>query len=370
MSEADGAAGDIEPRAPRGTVVLYGHAEAESTLLEAYRSGRFPHAWLITGPAGIGRLRSPIAWRASSSPIPIRARPRSPWRRRSPSTPIIRWRRMAVQAATCSCSSARSTRRPASSTMTSGRRRAPHGHVLRLDAGEADGASPLSIRSTSSTRRGRTRFKVLEEPPRRGVLLVSHSAARVLPTIRSRCRVLALRRCPPPTWGAAAAALAEEGAAADVKAAAAVADGSVRRALALLDGDALDLRNRIVALLERLPAVDRARAACAWDRLYGTDAATLAAFVDTVNGWLSARASQRAPRIRPPRARGGGLGADQPRRGRGRRIQSRAQTAGVQRLRLACRGLARLIPIDDVTGLVTASRLRRLAALRTEPIDG
>src|SRR5205814_7203908 len=37
-------------------------------------------------------------------------------------------------------------------------------------------------------------LKVLEEPPRRAVLLlVNHSAARVLPTIRSRCRLLALR---------------------------------------------------------------------------------------------------------------------------------------------------------------------------------
>src|SRR5262245_65507902 len=55
MSEADGAAGDIEPRAPRETTVLYGHAEAESVLLEAYRGGRFPHAWRIPGPAGIGK---------------------------------------------------------------------------------------------------------------------------------------------------------------------------------------------------------------------------------------------------------------------------------------------------------------------------
>jgi DNA polymerase-3 subunit delta' len=134
-------------------------------------------------------------------------------------------------------------------------------------------------------------LKVLEEPPRRGVLLlVSHSAARVLPTIRSRCRVLALRPLSVADVArAAAAALAEEGAAADIAAAAAVADGSVRRALALLDGDALDLRNGIVALLDRLPAVDPRALHALGDRLYGTDAATLAAFVDTVNGWLSAR---------------------------------------------------------------------------------
>ncbi len=40
---------------PRETTVLHGHAEAERTLLNAYRSGRIPHAWLIGGPRGIGK---------------------------------------------------------------------------------------------------------------------------------------------------------------------------------------------------------------------------------------------------------------------------------------------------------------------------
>ncbi|MEI8155101.1 MAG: DNA polymerase III subunit delta', partial [Hyphomicrobiales bacterium] len=40
---------------PRLACELYGHAEAEQTLLEAYRSGRIPHAWLIGGEKGIGK---------------------------------------------------------------------------------------------------------------------------------------------------------------------------------------------------------------------------------------------------------------------------------------------------------------------------
>ncbi|MGA7485896.1 MAG: DNA polymerase III subunit delta', partial [Xanthobacteraceae bacterium] len=74
-----------------------------------------------------------------------------------------------------------------------------------------------------------------------------------------------------------------------VAAAAEAAEGSVRRALALLDGDALDLRNRVVALLERLPAIDPRALHTLGESLYGTDPGTLAAFVDTVNGWLSDR---------------------------------------------------------------------------------
>src|SRR5207244_3813467 len=88
-------------------------------------------------------------------------------------------------------------------------------------------------------------LKVLEEPPRRALLLlVSHSAGRVLPTIRSRCRLLALRPLSAGDVAAAAAnATGRKADEADIAAAAAVAEGSVRRALMFLDGDALELRN-------------------------------------------------------------------------------------------------------------------------------
>src|ERR1700710_2504638 len=40
---------------PRETLSLFGHREAELALLNAYRSGRIPHAWLIGGAQGIGK---------------------------------------------------------------------------------------------------------------------------------------------------------------------------------------------------------------------------------------------------------------------------------------------------------------------------
>src|SRR6202012_3500100 len=42
-------------RHPRETTELFGHREAEAALLNAYRSGRIPHAWLIGGAQGIGK---------------------------------------------------------------------------------------------------------------------------------------------------------------------------------------------------------------------------------------------------------------------------------------------------------------------------
>src|SRR2546423_2558753 len=40
---------------PRETGALFGQREAEMALLNAYRSGRIPHAWVIGGAQGIGK---------------------------------------------------------------------------------------------------------------------------------------------------------------------------------------------------------------------------------------------------------------------------------------------------------------------------
>ncbi|MGH6676975.1 MAG: DNA polymerase III subunit delta', partial [Xanthobacteraceae bacterium] len=128
-------------------------------------------------------------------------------------------------------------------------------------------------------------------PPQRALLLlVSHSAARVPPTLRSRCRIMTLR--PLDEAEVAKAAAAATGAVpADprIVAASAAAEGSVARALALLDEDALGLRERALALLDELPKLDTNGLHALGDCLAGTDAAPLTAFVDTVNAWLSRR---------------------------------------------------------------------------------
>src|ERR1700716_1447804 len=40
---------------PRANPILLGHEAAEHTLLDAMHLGRMHHAWLITGPEGIGK---------------------------------------------------------------------------------------------------------------------------------------------------------------------------------------------------------------------------------------------------------------------------------------------------------------------------
>ena len=39
---------------PRHTPHLYGHKPAQDAFLNAFNSGRMHHAWLISGPKGVG----------------------------------------------------------------------------------------------------------------------------------------------------------------------------------------------------------------------------------------------------------------------------------------------------------------------------
>jgi DNA polymerase-3 subunit delta' len=301
VSEADDDDDGPEPPPPRKTTELYGHVEAEHALLEAYRGGRLPHAWLIGGPAGIGKAT--LAYRMARFVLAY-PDPRAPQVVTAKSLhvdadhPVTR--RVAAQAhgdlLVLERTINEKTNKLRQDIQVDDVRRT----VTFFGSTPGEGGWRLAIVDAVDelNREGANALlKVLEEPPRRALLLlVSHSSARVLPTIRSRCRLLGLRPLSAADVArAAAAAVGESPDAARISAAAAVAEGSVRRALAFLDGDALDLRERIIALLERLPAVDPRALHALGDRLYGTDPATLAAFVDTVNAWLSARLTVGEP---------------------------------------------------------------------------
>jgi DNA polymerase-3 subunit delta' len=86
-----------------------------------------------------------------------------------------------------------------------------------------------------------------------------------------------------------AAATGRQAGDADVQEAAAAADGRVARALGFLDGPALALRQRVLDLLAQLPQPDARALHALGEALGGSEPQTLAAFMDMVNGWLSAR---------------------------------------------------------------------------------
>ena len=282
---------DTTVRHPRETPDLFGHREAEAALLSAYRSGRIPHAWLIGGAQGIGKAT--LAYRMARF---VLTHP-------NPLTPSVQSAQtLAVDPG-----------EPVARQVSNG----AHGGLLVLERGLNDRGVMRTVITVDETRETISFFgstaavdgwrvcivdtvdelnpnaanallKILEEPPQRSLfLLASHSPARALPTILSRCRKLPMR--PLATADVIHAASRAANMAEDDPAlteAAEAAEGSVARAITLLGGDALKLQQRTAALLATLPHVDPRELHALGDALGGSDRVVLAAFVDGVDRWI------------------------------------------------------------------------------------
>jgi DNA polymerase III subunit delta' len=283
-----------EPPHPRETTVLFGHGAAEAALLAAYRSGRMPHGILIAGPKGIGKatLAYRIARFILSHPDPTASEVQNASSLQVDSTSPVA-RRIAAQAQPDLLVIERTVNE-----------RGVLRNQIAVDdirgtvpffgstAGEGGWRVAVIDAVDDLNRSGANALlKVLEEPPQRGLLLlIAHSTARVPATLRSRCRILSLRPLAQQEIAAAlAATVGLNSSDPAIVAASAAAEGSVARALTLLDESALTLRQHALDLLARLPAIDPADLHTLGDSLAGTDPQPLAAFVDAVNAWLSQR---------------------------------------------------------------------------------
>jgi DNA polymerase-3 subunit delta' len=285
---------EIAVRHPRETGVLFGHREAEQALLNAYRGGRIPHAWLIGGPQGIGKAT--LAYRMARF---VLAHP-------DPLANDVQ------QAQTLEVDGEAAVARQVASGTHGGlltlERTLNEKGVLRTVIRVDETRETISFFGSTAAAEGwrvcivdtvdelnanaaNALLKILEEPPRRSLfLLVSHAPARVLATIQSRCRKLRLRGLGAGDVIAAAAEAVsidrDDPALID---AAAAADGSVAQALTLLGGDALALQQRTAALLAALPRVDPRELHALGDQLGASDRVALAAFIDGVDRFLSER---------------------------------------------------------------------------------
>src|SRR3974390_2522134 len=122
-----------------------------------------------------------------------------------------------------------------------------------------------------------------------------HAPPRPLRTIRSRCRRLALRPLgEADVMRAAAAALGDAADAAALRLAAAAADGSVARAIALSGGPQLALRDKVIELLARLPATDPRALHALGDSLERGGDHLFDIFIETVRAWLSQQLDRTA----------------------------------------------------------------------------
>jgi DNA polymerase III subunit delta' len=279
---------------PRETTELFGHRDAELALLNAYRSGRIPHAWLIGGAQGIGKAT--LAYRmarfvlAHRNPLDAEVQ-RAETLHVEPTDPVARYVAAGAHGSLLTLERTLNDKGVMRTVIIVDQTRETVSFFGSTAAVEGWRVCIVDTVDELNPQAANALLKILEEPPQQSLfLLVSHAPARVLPTIQSRCRKLALR--PLATDDVIRAAAQAANIAIDDPAlaeAAEAAEGSVARALTLLGGDALKLHQKTAALLATLPRVDPRELHALGDALGGSDRVALAAFIDSVDRWVSER---------------------------------------------------------------------------------
>jgi DNA polymerase III subunit delta' len=280
---------EIGPPLPIANPDLFDQNKAETIFLDAYNSSRIPHAWLLSGGAGIGKAT--LAFRIARF---ILSSPNSPEDRSN----------LAVDV-----------------TNTTSRRIISGGHAdfLCIQRGIDEKTKKKRKEITVDEVRGVTSFlsrtpgeggwrvivvdsadelnlnaanailKILEEPPKRVIiLLVSNNPSKLLPTIRSRCRRLPLNPLRSNTIRKTLQQYYPQITAEDVTQLVKLTDGSLGRAIELAEDGGLDIYREVSSILDSLPQLDIPRLHQLGDKLNQakSDQVFQRTF-DIINRWLS-----------------------------------------------------------------------------------
>ena len=280
---------------PRANPVLFGHADAEVEMVDAIRTGRMHHAWLITGPEGVGKAT--LAYRFARRLLA--GLPAGDSLALDADDPVFR--RVAAHSHADLLTVERvfndKTRRMKTQIAVDDVRKI--NGFMSLTPAEGgwrvvvvDGAEELNQASANAL------LKVLEEPPPRAMLLLVCAApGRLLATIRSRCRRL---RLTPLADAEMAALLAEQLPRLDADQRGrliTLAEGSPGRAIMLAEAEGLKIAALVDRLLAELPGVPVSRGYEIADVLGRSDTG-FSTFMDLLRAGVAA-AVREAARGRP-----------------------------------------------------------------------
>jgi len=282
---------------PRQNAGLAGQGAAERVLLDAYRSGRLPHAWLLTGPRGIGKAT--LAYRFArfilnegpASAGGLFGEPLPPESVAiAADTPAFRKVAAASHPDLFIAERRYNEKLNRLKTEIEVDDIRDLGNFLHLTPAEGgwrvaviDSADDMNRYAANAV------LKLLEEPPKRALLLlISHAPGGLLPTIRSRCRKLAMSALDEAGLGTLLARHLPDADAGERMALARLAEGSLGRALELAAAGGVELYGDLIALFGGLPRLDIPAAHALADRLTrkGQDGA-FAVAIDLMLLWLS-----------------------------------------------------------------------------------
>ncbi|CAN0382981.1 unnamed protein product, partial [Discosporangium mesarthrocarpum] len=257
---------------PRENTDLVGHDHAEQEILDAWTSGRLHHAWLISGPKGIGKAT--LAYRFArfvlagggdapaddgaalfgaeeipAAPVSLAIDPENPVFHRIAANG--HGDLQVIERGMSDDGKRMQTVIPVEKIRSVG-------HTMSLTAGEGgwrviivDGAEEMNPNAANAL------LKVLEEPPPRALLLlITHAPGRLLPTIRSRCCQLRLSSLTPKLVDTLVAEHRPDLSAEDRGVLARLSDGSIGRALDLADSGGVALQRDLIAIMNSLPTLD------------------------------------------------------------------------------------------------------------------
>jgi DNA polymerase-3 subunit delta' len=246
---------------PRENPDLLAQGEAEKEFLDSWQSGRLSHAWMLCGPKGVGKAT--LAYRIArfvlsgggeedlfgGPPSSLAVGSEHPVFRQVSSLGhpdfLTITRRLD-----------KSGKKLSQSISVDVARQIPGFLSLTPSAGEwriviIDAVDDMRREAANAI------LKILEEPPSQALLmLVCHQPSRLLPTIRSRCRRLTLQPLDRPVLEQLILRHHPEMDPGQVSSLAEMADGSIGRALGIVDAGGLDLMTDINTLLGGLPKLD------------------------------------------------------------------------------------------------------------------
>jgi DNA polymerase-3 subunit delta' len=295
--------GDAPGRSPRANPVFRGHEQAERVLYDAAHSPRMAHAWLIAGPRGIGKAT--LAYRFARHLLAGAPEAEAGLFGDAPAADLSLdqnhpvFRRVASGGHSDMFTVERSinpdTKKLRTEIAVADVRAATD--FLRRTAGEG-GWRVVVVDTADDMNRAAANaiLKILEEPPpATAFLLVSHAPGRLLPTIRSRCRLLTLQPLPGEIVFELLRQYRPDLPEADAAALTGLAEGSIGDALAYAEAGGLDLYRDMVGLLGGLRELDIARVHALGDRLARTNAEdAYQTFGHLLSDWLSRLIRMRA----------------------------------------------------------------------------
>ena len=269
---------------PRLTRILTGHAKPQADFLAALNGGRMPHAWLLTGPKGVGKASfaylaarlvlsggsatamSPALESDDAHLVEEGAHPDLFVLKRDYNPKTQKFR------GDIPAEAARDLRQ--SFNLSAGRGGWRVAIIDSIDELNKYGVNAL--------------LKLIEEPPEKCLfLIICHNPGRLLDTIRSRCRMLSFNALDESDLQSIVHGRLEGSDPNEVAASAFLAQGSAGYALMLSEEGGFDLYREMIGVLETAPQLDVEKLHGLAGR-FGARAAPeqFAIFCFLLSGWL------------------------------------------------------------------------------------